>query len=156
MRPIRLTVLAAAALSAAGGGAAVASIGAGISAADVALAGTARPGKTYKLPIVVVKNTGTQPARYRLSVQSKPLPGTRGAPKRWISFSRNDVRLRAGQSRRIRPRLIVPRRARSAQYSGLIVVTARGGPGPAAGPRVGAAAATRLRFTVARRARSPA
>jgi hypothetical protein len=123
-----------------------ASIGVGIQAGPVRLAGAAHPGGQYALPPVFVVNTGTQPESVVVAIE-RISPGTgRTVPSAWISAS-GPVRLAYNQSARIPLSLSVPARAAPGRYFSDVVVRGTA-PLSAGGANLGVAAATDLEFTV--------
>jgi hypothetical protein len=125
----------------------LAAVGTGIGASPIALAGDARPGHTYRLPSVYVVNTGDQPATYLLKVQRLvPGPG-RSVPAGWVLIARDSLALRPAESATVALVLRVPAGAAVGAYESDIVAAAFA-VGVAGGTSIGAAAATRLSFTV--------
>jgi hypothetical protein len=123
-----------------------ASVGVGIQAGPVALAGAAHPGGSYALPAVFVVDTGTSPESVSLSID-RVSPGTgRSVPPSWIHAG-GTVTLSANQSARIPLQLVVPPDARPGQYFSDVLVKA-GAPNSAGGASFDAGAATQLAFTV--------
>jgi hypothetical protein len=135
-------------LLAAAPAAADASVGVGVQAGPVRLAGAAHPGGTYALPPVYVVNTGTQPESVGIRIERISRGTGRSVPSAWIRVSALPPSLGHGQSARIPLSLVVPPRARPGQYFSDVVVT-----GSAAltvgGAHLGVAAATDLEFRIA-------
>jgi len=128
--------------------AAYASVGVGVQAAPVQLAGAAHPGGTYALPPVYVVNTGTQPESVAIRIE-RISPGTgRTVPQAWIRVSGLPPPLGRGQSARIPLSLVVPSGARPGQYFSDVVVTGSAVL-TAGGAHLGVAAATDLEFRIA-------
>jgi hypothetical protein len=124
-----------------------ASIGVGVQAGPVRLAGAAHPGGQYALPPVFVVNTGTQPESVVIAIE-RISPGTgRTVPPRWVSASSAPVRLAHNQSVRIPLSLSVPASAAPGRYFSDVVVKGTA-PLSAGGANLGVAAATDLEFTV--------
>lgn len=126
-----------------------ASVGVGIQADPVRLAGNAHPGGTFTLPDVYVVNTGSQPESISVSVQrmnaaksSLDIPGT------WIQATSVPAQLAPGQAVRIPLRLTTPGDARPGRYASNIVVTGTVQPDPGSPVRFSAAAATGLDFSI--------
>ncbi|MEP7024253.1 MAG: hypothetical protein ABJB47_10725 [Actinomycetota bacterium] len=133
--------------------AASASIGVGIQAGPVRLGAVAQPGQTYDLPPVYVVDTGTEPETVRLAVARLSRGRGRTVPPSWIKVSGPPVRLDAHQSAKIPVQLVVPSDAKPGAYFSDIVV--HGSAGLTAGQAsLAVAAATKLQFTVGRRAAS--
>jgi hypothetical protein len=123
-----------------------ASIGVGVQAGPVRLAGAAHPGGQYALPPVFVVNTGTQPESVVIAIE-RISPGTgRTVPSAWISASA-PVRLAHNQSARIPLSLSVPAHAAPGRYFSDVVVKGTASLS-AGGANLGVAAATDLEFTV--------
>jgi len=127
--------------------AAYASVGVGVQAAPVQLAGGAHPGGTYALPPVYVVNTGSQAESVAIRIERISRGAGRTVPRSWIRVSGLPPTLEHGQSARIPLSLVVPTDARPGQYFSDVVVT-----GSAAliagGAHLGVAAATDLEFRV--------
>jgi hypothetical protein len=152
---LRLWLSAAIGLLAAAGApvAAQASIGVGVQAGPVRLAGAAHPGGTYSLPPVYVVNTGTEAESVAIRVERLSRGTGRTVPASWIRVSALPSRLGHGQSARIPLDLVVPARARPGQYFSDVVVTGSAAL-TAGGANLGVAAATDLEFRVAASAAS--
>jgi hypothetical protein len=127
--------------------AAEASIGVGIQAGPVLLAGAAHPGGSYALTPVYVVNTGTQPETIALRVERISPGHGMTVPASWIRATGPAVTLAHNQSARLPLELAVPDTARPGRYFSDVV--ARGSGGIAAGSaNLAVAAATDLEFTV--------
>ncbi len=126
-------------------GPARASIGVGVQANPVSLTGTAHPGASYALPSLYVVNTGTQAESMSVRVVRRTGPD-RAIPESWIRIGALSGQLPPKQSARIALELITPADAKPGSYVSDIVVT--GSTAPAAGVNFGAAAATKLEFTI--------
>jgi len=126
-------------------GPAHASIGVGVQANPVSLTGTAHPGASYALPSLYVVNTGTQAESMSVRVVQRTGPGL-AIPGSWIRIGALSGQLPPKQSARIALELITPGDAEPGNYVSDIVVT--GSTAPVAGVNFGAAAATKLEFTI--------
>lgn len=143
-----LAVPVAGALALATPAAAYASIGVGIQAGPVRLAGAAHPGGSYSLPPVYVVNTGTQDESVAIRVE-RVSPGTGlTVPPSWVHATGPAVNLTHGQSARIPLELVVPATAKRGVYFSDVVAkgSATIGGGEA---NLGVAAATQLKFRIA-------
>ena len=130
-------------------GLAQASIGVGVQGNPVRLRGVAQPGSSYPLPPVYVVNTGTQDESISMRVQRLSRGPGRAVPASWIQFTGDGMQLQAGQSVRIPVQLAVPDGAAPGKYLSDVVVV--GSAAVAAGKtNLGAAAATKLEFSVGR------
>lgn len=124
-----------------------ASIGVGIQANPVSLSGVAHPGRTYTLPDLYIVNTGTQPESMTVQVQRLSAGAGQTVPASWIRITGLTGQLKPQQSARIPLELVTPGGAQAGQYRSDIVV--RGSTEPvASGVNLGAAAATKLEFTI--------
>ncbi|HXW87025.1 MAG TPA: hypothetical protein VEJ42_02085 [Streptosporangiaceae bacterium] len=125
-----------------------ASVGVGIQAGPVALAGDAHPGGRYALPPVYVVNTGTEPESVGIRIERISTGTGRTVPPGWVSAASAPVRLAHAQSASIPLELTVPQTAARGRYFSDVVATGSsaiaGG-----GASFGVAAATDLEFTVA-------
>jgi hypothetical protein len=125
-----------------------ASIGVGVQANPVRLAGVAHPGGSYNLPSLFVENTGTQPES--LTVEVKRLAGDTGQafPASWVQVGTVNGNLQPRQQALIAIRLLPPASAKPGSYRGDLVVT--GTPTPVSGGsvRFGAGATTPLEFSI--------
>ena len=126
-------------------GPARASIGVGVQANPVSLSGTAHPGASYTLPSLYIVNTGTQAESMSVRVVRRTEPG-RAIPESWIRITALSGQLPPKQSARIALELVTPADAKPGSYVSDIVVT--GSTAPVAGVNFGAAAATKLEFTI--------
>ena len=127
--------------------AAYASVGVGVQAGPVQLAGAAHPGGTYALPPVYVVNTGTEPESVTIRIERISDGTGHTVPRAWINVSGLPASLGHGQSARIPLSLAVPASARPGQYFSDVVVT--GSAALTAGSaHLGVAAATDLEFRV--------
>ncbi|HUB41798.1 MAG TPA: hypothetical protein VMA72_23370 [Streptosporangiaceae bacterium] len=123
-----------------------ASVGVGIQAGPVRLAGSAHPGGSYALPDVLVVNTGTGPESVSLSIDRVSDGSGRTVPPSWVHAG-GAVTLDARQSARVPLQLAVPENARPGRYFSDVLVKA-GAPNSASGASFDAGAATQLAFTV--------
>lgn len=126
---------------------AYASVGVGIQAGPVRLAGPAHPGGSYALPPVYVVNTGSQSESVTVRIQ-RISPGVgRTVPPAWIRASGQPVSLSPNQSARIPLQLTLPARARPGSYFSDVVV--HGSAAISVGSaNLAVAAATKLEFRV--------
>lgn len=127
--------------------AAQASIGVGIQAGPVQLAGAAHPGGSYALPPVYVVNTGTQDESLSIRIEHLSSGQGRAVPAAWIRPG-NAVQLSHNESARIPLELVVPDNATPGQY--LTDVVVKGSAALSGGSaNLDVAAATKLEFRVA-------
>jgi hypothetical protein len=127
--------------------AAQASIGVGIQAGPVRLAGVAHPGGSYALPAVYVVNTGTQDESLSIRIERLSSGPGRPVPAAWIRPGAA-VQLSHSESARIPLELVVPDAAKPGPY--LTDVVVNGSAGLSAGSAtLAVAAATKLDFRVA-------
>jgi hypothetical protein len=127
--------------------AAQASIGVGIQAGPVRLAGAAHPGGSYALPAVYVVNTGTQDESLSIRIERVSSGPGRPVPATWIRPGAA-VQLSHNESARIPLELVVPDAAKPGQY--LTDVVVKGSAGLSGGSAtLDVAAATKLEFQVA-------
>ena len=125
-----------------------ASVGVGVQAAPVRLAGPARAGGSYALPPVYVLDTGTQDETISVRVERPHGEPARGIPSSWIRDTVPGLRLSAHQSARVPLELDVPRGATPGRYGSDIVVS--GSAVRSVGKaNIGVAAATVVEFSVA-------
>jgi hypothetical protein len=125
-----------------------ASVGVGIQAGPVRLAGVAHPGQTVTLPSVSVVNVGTQRESIRVVVQRYPRGGGRTVLPSWVRPGVPSVQLAPHHAIRISLELAVPADAKPGAYRSDIVAVASGQLS-ANGANLGAGAATLLEFRVA-------
>lgn len=149
-RAIRTALFALAALGlfgAAAAPAADASIGVGIQANPVRLAGVAHPGGSYTLPSLFVENTGTQAES--LTVAVKRLAGDTGLafPASWVQVGAVAGMLKPRQQALVTIRLVPPADAKPGSYRDDLVVTGTAG-ATVGNVRFGAGATTPLEFSV--------
>jgi hypothetical protein len=127
--------------------AAQASVGVGVQAAPVRLAGVAQAGQSYQLPAVAVINTGSQPEVITVRVE-RILPGPgRAVPPAWVHVTGQGVQVAPHAEASIPLGLSVPGGAKPGAY--LTELVAYGSAVVQAGEaNLGAAAATKLEFRV--------
>jgi hypothetical protein len=127
--------------------AAQASVGVGVQAAPVRLAGAAQAGQSYQLPALAVINTGSQPEAITVRVE-RILPGPgRAVPSAWIHVTGQGTRVAPHGEASIPLGLSVPGGAKPGAY--LTELVAYGSAAIRTGSaNLGAAAATKLEFRV--------
>jgi hypothetical protein len=127
--------------------AAQASVGVGVQAAPVRLAGAVQAGHTYQLPALAVINTGSQPETITVRVE-RILPGPgRAVPPAWVQVASQGVQVAPHAEASIPLGLSVPGGAKPGAY--LTELVAYGSAAIRAGAaNLGAAAATKLEFRV--------
>jgi hypothetical protein len=128
--------------------AAQASVGVGIQPGPVRRTDSVHPGSSYRLPAVLVVNTGTITEQVAVKVERISSGIGRTVPPSWVRASSASVSLAPGQSARIPLQLEVPASATPGRYFSDVVASA-GSPSSAGGAGFGAGAATSLEFTVA-------
>ena len=102
-------------------------------------------GGTYHLPVVGVRNPGTEATAYEMGVSHLQGQPERRAPEGWFSFSPSRFTLDPGATQPVRVMLDIPTDADPDDYAALL--QARVAPS-GEGAQVGAAAASPLTFTV--------
>jgi hypothetical protein len=124
-----------------------ASVGVGVQAAPVRLAGAAQAGQSYQLPALAVINTGSQPEVITVRVE-RILPGPgRAVPPGWVHVTGQGVQVAPHAEASIPLGLSVPGGAKPGAY--LTELVAYGSAVVRAGAaNLGAAAATKLEFRV--------
>jgi hypothetical protein len=125
-----------------------ASVGVGIQAGPVLLAGAAHPGGSYQLPPVYVVNTGTQQETITIRIERISSGRGRTVPESWIKGTGQSLALSRHQSTRVPLELVVPGTAKPGWYFSDVVVKGSAGLAVGAASRR-VAAATELKFTVA-------
>ncbi len=123
--------------------------GAGVGANPIVLTEIAHPGHRYSLPSLYVINPGTDPSAYRIGMQLLGRNQSRSVPATWLQFGHDDIVLNPQQSTSVALTLVVPHDAPPGTYLSLIVASTAPS-GNVGGTTLGAAAATELRFSVAR------
>ena len=126
-------------------GTATASRGVAIDLGRIEIQQRLTPGGAYRLPVMGVRNPGTERTRYELHASALKLEGRDAPPEEWFHFSPARLTLRPGETRRVRIRIELPTGASPGDYAALVgpqILTK----GP--GAQVGAAAASRVTFTV--------
>jgi hypothetical protein len=122
-----------------------ASVGVGVQVSPVRLESMAHRGERYALPLDVV-NTGTQAEAVSMRVERLSRGPGRAVPPSWIQFPGTAVQIAPGKAARVSLELVVPGRAKPGVYLSDIVVSGSGGPSGTG--NLGAAAATKLEFSV--------
>jgi len=128
-------------------GPAAASVGVGIQAAPVRLAGLAHPGQSATVQVFVV-NSGSQPESVRIAVQRLSHGQGRPVPASWVKTGAPIARLAPHHAVRVTLELAVPGDAKPGAYLSDVVATGYA-PASAGRANLGAAAATLLEFRVA-------
>ncbi|HTW05885.1 MAG TPA: hypothetical protein VME46_00125 [Acidimicrobiales bacterium] len=124
-----------------------ATVGAGVQAAPVVLAHPAHPGQqNVSFPRVYVVNTGTQTSRYRLRVERLSTGNQMPVPAGWVSFGDEGFLLAPHQAITVTVSLSLPKDAKAGKY--MTDVVASTAPLAGGGASEGAAAATKLEFTL--------
>ena len=141
-RALVAALLAAACLSAAP---ASADQGVAIDLGRVEITQRLVPGGGYRLPVLGVSNPGDERARYRMTVSYVTDQERREPPEGWFRFSPREFVLAPDETRAVRTGIELPVSADPGDYEALLgaqlVTTGSGG-------QVGAAAASRLTFTI--------
>lgn len=131
-----------------GAGVASADLGVGVGASPITLGEPVLAGESYAMPPLYVLNTGTEPARYTISVERISEGEGQPVPPEWIVLGDNRFVLEPRQSAFVPVTLTVPESAPAGSYLTNLVAAA-GRPSLGGGTGLGAAAAARLTFTVA-------
>lgn len=102
-------------------------------------------GSRHSLPTLRVRNPGDVPSGYEMVVQPVATAGT-APPAEWFTFSPAHFLLEPGERQQVLITLTVPKDATAGDYQALVSAQLVN---EDPGARVGAAAASHLRFTVA-------
>lgn len=102
-------------------------------------------GGTYELPVIGVRNPGTETTTYEMGVSHVQGQDGRPVPEGWLDFEPDKLTLDPGQTAPVSVTLDIPSGARPDDYEALL--TAQVAP-EGEGTTIGAAAATRLQFEV--------
>jgi hypothetical protein len=121
---------------------AAASKGVAIDVGRIAIDQKLTPGGSYRLPVIGVRNPGTERTTYRMGANA--IEGAEAPPEDWFDFSPETFTLNPGETKPVQVRLTLPANAEPNDY--LALVGAQIAPGN--GAQVGAAAAARTTFTV--------
>ena len=147
-RQWRLALLAALAVQLLGTLAAVevtASTGAALDVGAISLDKILRPGESYELPVIGVRNPGSEPATYRMGLGGIGGDDYADPGADWVEFSPRQFDLTPGERQVVNIRLVIPDAAAEDRYEGLLrAEVADNGTGVA----IGVAAAARLSFEV--------
>ncbi len=102
-------------------------------------------GGSYNLPTMGVRNPGSEPANYVMTVSYLENQPERRPPESWFEFSPREFRLEPGETQPVAISLTIPTSARPAGYASVLAaqIVAEG-----EGAQVGAAAGAGLEFTV--------
>jgi len=103
------------------------------------------PGGGYMLPPLTVRNPGTEVTSYEIVVLPTAQGEGRAVPAAWFRFQPQRMTLKPGQTRKVRTRLGLPSNASHGDYQTLLAAQIAG---KGKGTQLGAAAATKLTFTV--------
>jgi hypothetical protein len=125
------------------------SIGIGIQAEPITLSTAVTPGHHYRFPTAYVVNKGTEGVVAKFEVRRFNGGTGHDIPASWITFPTPYVLLKPGQSVHIPIVLNLPKSAALGKYqSDVFVETATKANASGVGAQVGAAAATKIEFTV--------
>jgi len=119
--------------------------GVSIDVGKIAISQKLLPGGAYHLPTIGVRNPGTEPTSYRLTVSYVQGQGARQPPEGWFRFSPQTLTLRPGQTGQVRTRIELPRGAEPGSYAALVGAQIEN---TGTGTQVGAGAAAHMTFTV--------
>jgi hypothetical protein len=136
------TAAAVAALAAFTPATSAASQGVAVDIGRIAIDQKLTPGGGYRLPVIGVRNPGTERTTYRMGASA--IQGAEAPPEGWFDFSPRTFTLKPGETKPVRVRLTLPANAEPNEYTALVGAQIAGG----RGVRVGAAAAARTTFTV--------
>jgi hypothetical protein len=103
------------------------------------------PGGSYRLPVMGVRNPGTDTTSYELAASPVEVDGREAPPADWFHFSPARLTLKPKEARAVKVRLELPTGADPGDYIALVgpqIIT------KGSGAQVGAAAASRVTFTV--------
>jgi hypothetical protein len=103
------------------------------------------PGGSYRLPTMGVRNPGTEKTSYELKASPLLMKGRDAPAESWFHFSPSKLTLKPGQTQAVKVRIDLPTGADPGDYVALVgpqIVT------KGRGAQVGAAAASRVSFTV--------
>lgn len=110
-----------------------------------------RPGGSYVLPTIGVRNPGSEVTSYRIGVSALETENA-AVPGSWVSVTPEGLTLDPDERQRVEPTLHIPADAAPGTYETLVAASVAG---DGQGARVGAAAATRLVFEVSGRPAAP-
>jgi hypothetical protein len=103
------------------------------------------PGGSYRLPVMGVRNPGTETTSYELMASPLAVDGRKAPPEAWFHFAPATLTLEPQETEVVEVRIDVPTGADAGNYVALVgpKIMTRGG-----GAQVGAAAASRVTFSV--------
>jgi hypothetical protein len=136
------TAVAVAALAALAPATSAASQGVAVDVGGIAIDQKLTPGGGYRLPVIGVRNPGTERTTYRMGASA--IEGAAAPPEQWFDFSPRTFTLKPGETKPVQVRLTLPANAEPNDYTALVGAQIASG----RGVRVGAAAAARTTFTV--------
>ena len=126
---------------------AAATIGTGVGATPIELSAPIVAGGSYKLPQLLLVNTGTVQSRYHARIEELSPGSGKPVPATWVTFARNDLRLAPRHRTYVPITLGIPSDAPAGRYVSDIVAGTKA-PHAVGGTALGAASATVIRFTV--------
>ncbi|MEX0783266.1 MAG: hypothetical protein WD557_11490 [Dehalococcoidia bacterium] len=145
MRRFLAGVILAVVIAAVGRGEASADVGVALDVGKIEIEQKLSRGGDYRLPMIGVRNPGSETTTYRMGVNYSGEQTVRRAPEAWFSFDPAEVTLAPGETAPVSVTLDIPAGARPDDYEALIQAEIA----PVGeGTTVGAAAAARLKFTV--------
>lgn len=131
------------------------SIGAGVGANPIALDRPASPGGSYRLPGLYVVNTGTGAGTFRVAIKRLSPGSEHEVPASWVALDSTEFGLAGYQSATIPLHLNVPADAQPGDYMTNLLAGTIGAGASGGGATFGAAAATKLTFSVAAQSKGP-
>jgi len=129
---------------------AAADVGTGVGANPITLPSPAEPGHTYTMPPLYVVNTGTEQSTYHVRVQLLGQAPANTVPDNWLQLGKNDFTLGPKESTTVPVELVVPGSAKPGEYDTNLMVGTVAANTPAGATALGAAAAAKVTFTVAK------
>jgi hypothetical protein len=126
-------------------GTATASKGVAIDLGRIEILQNLTPGGSYRLPVMGVRNPGTETSSYELKASPLEIEGRQAPPGEWFHFSPRKLTLKPKQTQAVKVRIDLPTGADPGNYVALVgpqIVT------KGRGAQVGAAAASRVTFSV--------
>lgn len=140
-----ISLLGAFVVTVAAAPAVAASTGVAIDLGRITIQQNLTPGGSYRLPTMGVRNPGTETTSYELKASPLEIDGREPSPASWFSFSPARLTLKPNGTRAVKVRIDLPTGADPGDYVALVgpqIVT------KGSGAQVGAAAASRVTFTV--------
>jgi hypothetical protein len=123
-------------------------IGVGVGTGKIQVDDKLKPGTIYRLPSLVVLNTGDEESEYEVGIAYHEQQSQIKPPKEWFSFSPDKFNLKPGEGKNVDIKLNIPVKTVPGDYFAYVEAFPAKKSTTQSGASVGVAAATKLYFTI--------